>query len=158
MSKTKILTILSISMVIINAALLTFIFWKPHHGHHPHPRHHGPRDIIIQKLDLNEEQIVLYDNMIKLHKEAIEKDDEKIRALKSKLYQNLGEGGDQSNEEGLLTQLSRTQQDIERLHLQHFKQLKALCKGNQVEKFNALTKELAKLFAPKPMPPRKNRP
>lgn len=156
MSKTKILTIFSISMLIINGALLTFMMMKPHHGHHPGPHHNGPRDIIIHKLDLNEEQVVLYDNMIKLHQEAIKKEDQRIRELKRALYQSLGKDNEQSNEEGLLTQLSRTQQEIERLHLEHFKQLKALCKGDQIQKFNELSGELAKLFAPHPPKPKQH--
>ena len=46
----------------------------------------------------------------------------------------------------MAAQIGELQENIEVAHYNHFIKLKALCKGDQVEKFNELSKELAKIF------------
>jgi periplasmic protein CpxP/Spy len=45
---------------------------------------------------------------------------------------------------------------IEAIHFQHFNDIKKLCKGEQIQAFNALTADLAMYFSKKPNKPKNN--
>ena len=42
------------------------------------------------------------------------------------------------------------QKEIEKTHFQHFLEIKALCRPEQIEDFNLLSEELARIFAKPP--------
>jgi protein CpxP len=55
----------------------------------------------------------------------------------------------------LFLQIASNQTGIERLHYNHFIDIKKLCIPEQLEDYNALTIELAQIFGPK-LPPKDN--
>jgi hypothetical protein len=150
MNKVKFLSILSIGLVVSNIALIVFMVYnKP-----PRPKHFGPRNIIIDKLDFNAEQVKTYDQLIKWHQDEITKTEKDIMVFKNKLYSNLSSDVNNQVNDSLISELGKVQMRVENIHYKHFQDIRQLCNPDQKQAFNRLTEEIASLFA---MPPIKGR-
>ena len=150
MNKTKLLTIAVIVLVVINlSALSFFISNKPPHG--MGERREMPREIVIRKLHFDEQQTKQYELLIDAHRKTVDSLDNTIKGYKGLLYKQLSATNTDEKEQ-LLLQIATTQATIEKLHFNHFVALKKLCKPDQLDDYNELTNELAKIFSPK-LPP-----
>lgn len=153
MEKTKLLTFTVIALLLLNFGTLGFLFLSgpknhpPHHGHGPEGRP-KPREIIIEKLHFDNNQIAQYDQLIEWHQATIGKTEDKIRQSKNELYLLLNaEPIDEKAKTALIDSLSNYQKQIESTHFKHFGDIKKLCKPNQLKDFEALTEELSLLFS-----------
>lgn len=154
MNRIKFLRVIIIMLVISNALLLIFVFQEP--------KHDGPKHIIIEKLDFDAKQIIAYEKIIQVHHSNIRGKEKEILALKKTLYMMIGNERTQTEpdlkadeKDSIILLLGEKQMEIESIHLNHFREIKALCKPGQVQKFDALTQELAHLFEHKPPHKRK---
>lgn len=148
MNKQKLQIITIVGLLISNLLLIGFILFKKP----PHPPAHldrkSPREVVINKLDLDESQVVAYDKLIKKHRILIEGSDRQVRELKRALYLNL-KVNNQADQENMLKELAALQAEIEQTHINHFLEIKSLLKKEeQVKKFELLSEELADIFAP----------
>jgi hypothetical protein len=144
MKASKLLKILVIGLLIVNLTLVAFIvFRKP-----PHPRHNGPRNEIIERLKLDEEQIKHYDALIKKHRNDINQVEGLILKNKNQLYSLLSSPQNPSIKDSLLNEIAELHVSIENIHFNHFSDIKSLCKEDQLPNFNELIKEIAELFTP----------
>ena len=158
MSKTKLLTIAVIGLLIINIAVVGFLILKKS----PHPRDgrppmaeegmpprrkDGPKNIIIDKLHFDKEQSAQYESLIKQHRVIIKSLNDSIRDAKNNLYSSLINDSF-TGKDSLIAKLGLLQRQIELTHYNHFAAIKKLCKPDQLEDYTALTKELARFFAP----------
>lgn len=154
MEKQKLITISVIALLLLNIGTLGFLFVSgPKQGHRPPP--HGrpePREIIIEKLHFDEQQIEAYELLIREHHKQIDAVDEKIRDTKNSLYALLN-SNDSSSKDSLIIALGNYQKEIEAIHFDHFADIKKLCKPNQKYDFEELTEELSRLFSKPPRPP-----
>ena len=151
MNKTKVLSFLVIVLVALNiTSLMVFVLNKAHHPPHQSIEK-GPKNIIIKKLHFNKKQVIAYEGLIKEHRLKIESIDNKIKSLKTELYLLLKEDNHEKSKD-LINQINSLQKEIENHHYQHFIAIKKLCKDEQIQHFNNLTNELAKLFSPHPKP------
>jgi protein CpxP len=151
MSKVKILTIASVCLLLINFVLIGFILLAPHH----YNERIGPKNLIINKLELDDRQIQQYEKIIMDHRNDVNATHQTISLLKKELYQTLKQDGDSSKKELLFQNISATQKKMEKVHWNHFIELKALCKDNQLKDFDELANELAVLFTPYKKPHKK---
>ncbi|MFY0672598.1 MAG: hypothetical protein JXQ87_04310 [Bacteroidia bacterium] len=148
MSKQRFLSFSVVVLIITNVSvLLFFVINNPSHGHIK-PTRENPKEIIIEKLAFDKNQIIEYEAAIAIHRFEIEEQEMKIRELKHKLYEGLAGNGNKKEE--LISELANAQRKIEQIHYQHFEEIKAICNDNQKDEFNALSNDLAKIFAPKP--------
>jgi protein CpxP len=151
MNKTKLLTLAVIALFIINILTISFLFFKkgprPNEGKRPRPR-----EIVINKLGFDAQQIETYELLINDHKSNIGELDDKIKDAKNDLYQQLALLDNKKTTDSILNTLSKYKSQIEILHYNHFLDIKKLCKPEQLDSYNDLTMELAKIFAPKGMP------
>lgn len=139
MSKTKLLWIAVIALFMLNLGILVFLFL-------PKPKR-MPREIVIEKLHFDKNQIVAYDKTIKLHQKNISRIDDSIRNTRNKLYQLLNSDTiDTQKRDSLYLKFSDFQKQIESTHFNHFLEIKKLCKKEQLSYFNDLTKELSEIF------------
>ncbi len=147
MNKIRLLTIAVIVLVAANLYLL-FMF-KPGHGPGPGhgPREGGPKNIIIKKLHFNEQQIIAYEVLIEKHQTDIAEANNEVRQIKNELYRSLAFDSPQEENAALILSMSEAQENIERIHYNHFLDLKALCKDEQKADFDKLTLEIAELFS-----------
>lgn len=153
MQKSTFISILAVGLLVSNLLLVGFIMYnKAAHnpdGNHPgQQRHEGPRNIIIERLNFSEEQVAKYDELIHWHRGEVRRTDHKIMELKNELYNTLGNNTDSNTKASIIAAIGTTQEKIERIHYKHFEDIRALCTDQQKPAFDALTKEIASLFAP----------
>ena len=160
MKKTKLLTITVIGLLLLNFAVLAFLFVSGSRGHkQPTDRPEGrpnPREIIIERLHFDDNQQKGYDNIVQWHKGQIKKLDENLRSAKNELYTQLKQPQvDIKFKDSLIAVINTNQEQIEETHFKHFEDIKKLCHQDQLEDFYELTEDLSKIFAPnKPTRPR----
>jgi periplasmic protein CpxP/Spy len=155
MSKLKLLGIAVAGLILINLALLAFVFFaKPPRpeamqteGRPPFPMRE-PKEIIIERLHLDKEQVAQYEILIQQHRKTINETDRQIGEVKNNLYITLSDGNT-SVKDSLQNVLAGLQREIENTHYNHFEAIKKLCKPEQLPAFTELTKELARFFAPR---------
>lgn len=154
MSKVKLLSIAVVGLLLINLGVLAFLFLR--HPQGPPPGRPGgrmeePRHIITRELGLDEKQVGEYEILIQKHRDGVRAIDQQIRDAKNSLYSSLAT--DQpGKQDSLISRIGSLQMQVEALHYDHFGAIKALLKPEQMEKFNRLSKELARLFGPGPGP------
>ncbi len=150
MNKTKLLSVAVIALLVLNFGILGFLFLSKKHA--PNGRK-MPREIVIEKLHFNENQIVAYDKIIKEHQKSIRNLDDTIRKTKNELYQLLNqEKINAAQKDSLYLELANYQKQIETTHFNHFLEIKSICKKEQLVHFNELTTQLGKIFAPNRKP------
>lgn len=151
MNKIKLLTFSVIALIILNIVTLGFFIFSENksQGFNNRPK---PREIIIRKLDFDEQQVKAYEELINWHRGNIDSLQEQIRNTKQKLYSELVKPEvDNKVKDSLVNKLAYIQKKIENTHFRHFQDIKKLCKKEQLDRFNDLTKELSKIFSkPKP--------
>jgi Spy/CpxP family protein refolding chaperone len=145
MSKVKFLTILSSTLAIINLVLIGFFLLGPHHGNNKN----APKEYILKQLDLDEDQVAQYEVLIVAHQKGRIALKEKIMALRNQLYIAALKENDASKKNQVLSELKILHQQLEVLHLEHFEQLKKICRANQLKHFDGLVDELTQLFITK---------
>lgn len=159
MSKQKLLSVAVILLLSLNLGMIAFQFFqKGPHGPQDRPpmREDGPKNIIAERLHLDEEQIAQYEKLIKEHQTAIKILDDSIRNAKNNLYQSLTLDNF-DGKDSLIQTLGALQNKIERTHYNHFASIRQICKPEQLEAFNKLTHDLAGFFAfPKKERPKPN--
>jgi protein CpxP len=142
MSKIKFLSFLAIGLLISNIALIVFMV-----VHSPsHPKHRGPRNIIIEKLGFDESQVKAYDELIKWHQDEITKTEKDILVLKNRLYSNLAGETESAANDSIINDIGKVQLKIENIHYKHFQDLNKLCNADQKHAYKNLTREIATLF------------
>ncbi len=153
MTKNNFYKYAAIALLLLHFVVIGFfIFTK---SHKPNHRNDGPKNIIINRLDFDQAQQEAYQKLITVHQPSIQVEVKNINLLKKMLYTTLkNDVQNQAQTDSLITEISVANQTIERLHFAHFLDIKKLCKGEQVQKFNALTEDLAKLFSHSPKPKR----
>lgn len=146
MSRVKTLSFIAIGMMVINLAILVFLFAKKP----GQPKREGPRKMVIEMLHLDKSQVAQYDELINQHKKEIEIAQEKLMGAKNKLFNSLRSDEEGSDQDALIQEIGALQIEIEQIHYAHFQQLKAICKPDQLKAFDELCLEIARLFAPPP--------
>lgn len=153
MSKEKFYLLLISGLLLSNIALIVFAFLKPGHKHDRD--HDRPRNIVIDRLELDPQQIQKYDVLIHDHRKKIKESDKQIHRLKNELYQLLADSIlSEEKKDSLIQMIHQNQEEVEHTHFLHFLDIKALCKPEQIPEFNKLAKEISNIFAP-PQPYRK---
>ncbi|MBK0382335.1 hypothetical protein I5M32_05115 [Pedobacter sp. SD-b] len=146
MSKIKLLTIAVIGLLILNFLIIGFLFThKPPHPPKKGSEGEGPKNIIIQKLNFDQQQIADYQKLIDDHQTKLKNLKDQIKETKQLLYQQLNTD-DPTISHQLEGKLGALQTEIEQTHYQHFLEIKKLCKSDQLKNYQELTEELAQLF------------
>lgn len=146
MNKTKLLSIALLALLVLNFGILGFLFLTKDKGEHR--ERNMPREIIIQKLHFDGSQVIQYDKTIKIHRETITTLDDSIKMTKNNLYQLLNnEQVDVAKKDSLYLKLANYQRQIEETHFNHFLEIKAICKEQQLADYYDLTSELSKIFS-----------
>ncbi len=114
------MTIAILALLAINFGLLALLFFRkppqlPRRG--PSGGQDGPKQVIIDKLHLDEKQVARYETLIEQHQSRATPLNEEIRKTKSNLYATLA---DESNmgKDSLVNRLGDLQ--MENVHYEHF--------------------------------------
>jgi hypothetical protein len=149
MNKVKVLSIVSIGLFAANIILIWFLMSNKM----AHDRKEGPKKIIIEKLHFDESQTKEYEKLIDWHKKNIRKSESQMMVLKNQLYTSLQQNKQTNSTDSLIAEIGKVQIEIEHINYKHFKDIKELCKPEQLKLFDELCEDIAKLFAHKPLPP-----
>ena len=142
MIKSKFLILIIIVLILCNA-ILFFILFKDHQ------RKGGPKNIIIEKLHFDKDQIKNYEVYIQKHRKAINENEITMNKLRSELYQQLKHQQDTSKVDSIISIIANQQIIAENINYNHFLEIKKLCKPYQEKDFEELTKEISNLFSVK---------
>jgi len=163
MDKLKLLTYSVIGLILLNIGIISFLYLsRPNSNPNDNKR---PKDIIIEKLRFDDNQIKKYEVIIEAHKKLVDSLNKNNREIKAELYSKLKLSNFNIKVKDSLIQLIMlNQKSIEEANFMHFQDIKKLCTKLQLEDFNSLTEELEKLFSnqnrrPRPEfrhPPRPN--
>jgi hypothetical protein len=147
MKSNRFLIIICLILLIGNISLGVMLFGRrPGHDHRPE----GPKKYIIEKLHLDQAQQEKYETLITAHRAAISDAQDEIMKTKNKLYALLNQN-DNTAKDLLVSQIALLQNKIENIHYDHFADIRALCRPDQLDEFNELSTGIAALFAPPPM-------
>lgn len=142
MNKSKFLKFIILGLLISNG-ILAFMLIKGRN------KKDGPKNIIIEKLHLDKEQIKNYELYIAQHRKAINENEKSMNKLRSELYLQLKHSQDTAKVDSLILIISNQQTIAELINYNHFLEIKKLCKPSQKEAFDELTTEIANLFSSK---------
>ena len=148
MTKQRLLTIAVIGLLLVNMGMLAF--WmtkKPEHPLQGRPpmQQQGPKQMIMERLHLDADQVATYENLIANHQQSIQALDDSIRMVKNGLYALLTADAAPAKD-SLINRLGFFQKQIEETHYDHFAQLKKICRPDQLNDFNNLTTELSRFM------------
>lgn len=153
MTKQRLLTIAVIVLLLLNGITVALLL-KGHHrpdGLLPEDR---PKLMVIERLGFDEGQVEHYEALITAHRTAIGEKDAAIRTARTALFMDLQEGNN-AHRDSLVAVVTDLQASVERIHYDHFADVRALCRPDQRPKFDALIGELAGFFgAHRPRGPR----
>ncbi len=145
MSTKKIVMFAILILLIANLGLLAFIIMKPNTRNSR--KENSPKKNIIKRLGFDETQSETFLGLVNFHREEIITYDEKIKIEKQELFSLLGQTNiEQTKADSLTSNIANLQKEIELLHFSHFKKIKAMCKEEQIEKFNLLSKDIVDIF------------
>jgi len=149
------LMIVVIILVILNITTLTFLWLgkpkNPPHREFVRNRIEEPNKIktlLKNELGFDEQQSEEYLKLRRDNRRKIEKLNFEIRKIKKQMFDEaLKEGSNNTNSDSLLNLAQSKQTEIERLTIQHFVNLKNLCKPDQIGKLEML---VHRLLPPRP--------
>ncbi len=146
MTRTRLLSIAVVALVVLNLTTLGVLFFR--RPPHPHGRHEGPRAIIIERLQLDADQVKVYEGLIRDHRGKIEELDRHMLELRGRLY----DAEYPLSADSIISLIGETQSTIERTHTDHFARIRAICRPDQLPLFDSMTKDLAGFFRNGPPP------
>lgn len=166
--KNKILTAAVVLLLLINTGMLAFLWTDRNHpgrgenmnapGMPPLPPvsepERGPKDFIIEQLNLNEDQKKQYEKSVGEHKADMRNLHDQIRKDRDELWNNFS-SNNKGEQEKLTSDIGEKQIQIERVTIAHFQKLRDICDDNQKKKFDEIINGVIKMMnqGPPPQPP-----
>lgn len=146
MNRIKLLSFAVVALLLLNFGILILLFVAD--GHKGPKGVKMPRELVIEQLHFDENQVEAYEKEIKIHQDSIRHLDDLIRETKNELYQLLNtETIDKSKKDSLIMQLATYQKRIEITHFEHFLAIKKICRKEQLSDYKNLSEELTKIFS-----------
>lgn len=141
MNKIKFLSIVVMSLLASNLLLIGAFL-----SHSEEGKRGGPKKQIIEKLHFDEAQIQQYEKVITWHEYHSKNTRFQIIDLKKQLYSTLTNDKDTHKKEMLLMKIVALEIQLERVNYQHFKDIKKICRKDQLKYYWDFSQELTNLF------------
>lgn len=132
--------------MISNMLLVAFILLKKT------PQHSGPRNLIIERLKFDENQIQQYDELISQHRRQIREKRYGITDLKTHYY-SLLKTDSQKKGDSLINEIGKLSMETEKINYKHFQDIKRICRPDQMKNFDNLINDFENLFNRPDKPP-----
>lgn len=146
--KVKLLTILVVLLLFINVATIAGI-WKlidPHTLGMMPPPPPSPKDFIISKLDLDEEQQKVFEELRKEHFEQMSGLQEQIRDEKDAMYDLLKSSSPDTTQTYLhIAKIMQSEERLERITFEHFRKVRAICNEEQQQHFDVIIDQVMRM-------------
>jgi hypothetical protein len=150
MNKTRLLSIAVVGLLILNFGSLAFLFLRsPGHPNHP-PMDEGPKQLIIERLGFDAEQQKQYGLLVDEHRTKMRELNIASREMHDELYSQLKNTTiDKTKTDSIIQKIAENQTALDNLNFDHFQKIKAICKTDQLDRYNALVEDLTQLFSPR---------
>ena len=133
MSKQRFYIGVIVVLVLVN---IFFLFSINHRN--DHHRGGGPRNIIIERLSLDDKQIDIYDDLIDDHRRLFKDGMNRVHILRKTFF---------NGHDSLLIPLSSSYLELEKINKQHINDIMEICTDSQKKEFRAFINE-QNLFSP----------
>jgi protein CpxP len=154
MNKTSLLTVAVIVLFLMNIGMIAFLMLtKPPRPEDGRGGEGNPKQIIIDRLHFDQDQVERYEALILQHRQEIRTAGDAIEQTKMELYGTMS-SPDAAAEDSMIAVIGGLLQRIEHAHFRHVLAIKALCRPEQMKDFNEFSEELSGLFQPKDRRPR----
>ena len=150
MTKQTLLTIAVVLLLAMNGVTVWSLLRHPHRPPGPPPEER-PKMLVIDRLGFSADQVAKYEQLISAHRQAIETNDMRLREAREALFNDLRHPDD-AVRDSLANVIGGLQAAVERVNHDHFAQVRALCRPDQLPKFDALIGELSGFFGQRPPP------
>lgn len=150
MTKQGLLSIAVVLLLAMNAATVWLLLRHPGHPPGPPPAQR-PKMMVIERLGFDDDQVVKYEALIAQHRRAIGENDRRMREARVALFNDLRAPND-AVRDSIANVIGALQAAVERIHHDHFAQVRSLCRPEQLPEFDALIGELSDLFGQHPPP------
>ncbi len=154
-SQNKIFIRTIILLVVLNITLISFFIFKemkPRHEPNPFPGNEDAKDvseILKKELNLTDKQMAQFDAIRAENSEKQAALKEIIRVDKDAMNQEMfNKNSDETKIIQLAKKVSQNEYQIELLHFEQAKKLKAVCNEEQLDKFQDLVLEIRDYFRP----------
>ena len=105
-----------------------------------------PKEIIIERLQFDKNQIIQYENLVQKHHKLVLENEEQINKLKNNLYQQLNNPNESLKVDSIAQNIAELEKRAELINYKHFQDIKKICKHKQLPLFENLVKDLGQLF------------
>lgn len=157
LEKKKFVLILLVLMIVLNLALLGWIWFGP--DGHRGPGKGRARDFLIRELKLDAAQQKQYDVLIEKHHADLRPVQDEMRHTRDSLFDQLASATpDTAIAHRLETKIGTLQAKMERITFEHFQQVRAFCRPDQQKDFDRVIRDALRMMAPPQGPPPKDGP
>lgn len=150
MTKQSLLSVAVLLLLALNGVTVWLLLQHPHRPPGPPPGG-GPKMMVIERLGFDEDQVARYEELITEHRKNIGEHDRRMHEVRMALFNDL-RAPNIAVRDSLANVIGELQAEVERIHHDHFAQVRALCHPDQVPKFDALIGELSDFFGQGPPP------
>lgn len=130
--------------MLLNLLLITFLYL----GKPPKRMHKAPREIISERLGFDENQTKEFQDLILIHQSEAHPLLREIKESKTALYKGISDENQEFND-SISQFIGGKFVELEKAHFDHFLGIKKICKPEQAEKFEELSKDFSKIFSPR---------
>lgn len=151
-TKNKIWWLIILLLLVANTVTLV-LFWT---GRNQQPPQQGPApqllaEFLTKELQLDSVQQQQYQQLIQAHRSAAAPLRQRIVDLKDSLFLLLKQGNPSDTAKGAATaKIAATTQQLERLHIDHFQQVRAICTPAQQQQFDNLLHDIVRRLSMQP--------
>ena len=147
MNKLQFHRLLIAILIVLNGFLIFHLVNRKHHGYQG-MKDRSPKERIIKKLHFDKNQVAQYEALIEEHHNKIKELDQKMAKIKHEMLHQISTI-DPATQDSLFNEIGRLQAEVEKTHFQHFLAIKSLCREDQLDDFEELSKKLADFFSKK---------
>lgn len=158
LDKVKVLTGLVVVLLLINITTIASIWQMVDFKHLSlkGQKPHGPKEFIIAKLGLDEEQQKVFEELRKEHFAEMRTLQEVIKVDKEAMYEAMKENTpDTAQTFAHIARIMQHEERLERITFEHFRKVRAMCNDEQKQHFDVIIDEVMRMIkhAPKPNDP-----
>lgn len=146
-SKIKLLTGLVITLVVLNIAVLGYMWFAPHGGRPGGPRDgRAPGGLVIKELKFDESQQKQFESLRNDHHSAMVKIGEASHHLHDQLFNSLATANDTSAlADSLISEIAKLEIEKEKITYHHLRLVRQMCNPGQQKTFDdMIAKAMAK--------------
>jgi hypothetical protein len=151
--KVKLLTTLVVLLLLINVATIASIwrFIDPAHLRMMPPPPPGPKEFIISKLGLDEDQQKVFEELRKEHFEQMISLRDQIRGEKDAMYDQLkGNNPDTAITYQHIAKIMQYEERLEKITFEHFRKVREICNDEQKQHFDAIIDQVVHMVMRSP--------